>query len=231
VEYHPPSAADDPAIQALTRAAMEVMTGDELASIEAQLIPLWGDRFMNAAAILDVRDTEINVHLRLRAIGRIDEVVDFDDAKASDSEAIKQARANAQIASCMNNMKQLALVMRLFENEQAASLWPAGWRMTYPNYMADTRILTCPGDEAGTESYELLFPGPNTEWLLALGRQLEGLREDAPEGQVSGLVPVAVEKHHCSGLDGRNVVYMDGHVERVTDAAWDAAIAPYLEYR
>ncbi len=228
IAYSRPTAHDNEAIQELTHAAMEAATEDELETIEAQLIALWGDRFLGADAILDVRDTELNVHLRLRAIGRIDEVVDFDPAEEEESAAVRSARTNAQNASCMNNMKQLGLVARMFQHEQAVQLMPAGWRMTYPAYMADTRILTCPGGEPGTESYELVFAGATLESLHALGRTVEGLPADTPEGEVGARVPFLLERDHCSGLEERNVLFVDGHVERLSDDEWNAAIEPYL---
>jgi prepilin-type processing-associated H-X9-DG protein len=215
----------------LARSAQVAANANELAAIEQALINLWGDRFLSAPIVLDVQDFELNVHFRAGGDGFINEVVDFDQSGENPPDSVKRAQTNAKNASCMNNMKQLGLAMRMFENEQAVNLRPAGWRMIYPEYLADTKVLTCPGAEPGTESYELIYPGAGAEWMNALARQLEGLPEDTPTSTSAALIPIAVEKHHCSGTDGRHVAYLDGHVERLGDADWDAYVAPYLEYR
>src|SRR5690606_8519090 len=69
----------------------------------------------------------------------------------------------AMLASCANNMKQLGIVLKMFQNEDEEERFPAGWASTVPDYLVNTMVLTCPslGEEDGpgrTVSYKLLFP-------------------------------------------------------------------------
>ncbi len=231
IAYHQPTAHDEAAIRQLTFAALSAESAQDLMSIEERLVTLWSDRFMGAAAIIDVRDTELDVHLQLRTLGRIDVVDDPKPAPADLAPAVKTMRAQAQNASCMNNLKQLGIVTKMFQGEQQHGLTPTGWHMTYPTFMADTRILTCPGEAPGAVSYEILFPGASEEWMHALARTVEGLPADAPVSTLTAAVPLIIEIRKCSGIDGRNVIFLDGHVERFNDDRWSTEIAPYLAYR
>ena len=119
----------------------------------------------------------------------------------------------------------------MFENEQAVKFMPPGFRALYPNFITNTAILTCPGAEPGTESYELLFPATTAAYMVELASQIEGFSEDADSAFLfSGIIPFALERHECSGLEGRNILFLDGHVEMLKDGEWESIVEPYLQY-
>ncbi len=231
VKYSPPTASDDNAIRQLTAAAMTASTAQELMSIEESLVAHWNFRFMDATAMLDVKDTNLNIHLRLRTKGRIDEVVDTAAIVENPSPSAKLMREEALRASCANNIKQLNLVFRMFQGAQQHGLSPTGWRMTYPAYMADTRILTNPAASFGTESYEILFPGATREWLMNLAQRIGGISAEDTSAQLAA-VPIIIETEPCVSHDGHHVVFLDGHAEFRKGALEDHAdLAPYLAQR
>jgi prepilin-type N-terminal cleavage/methylation domain-containing protein/prepilin-type processing-associated H-X9-DG protein len=76
--------------------------------------------------------------------------------------ALARAREAARRASCQNNLKQMAMVMKMYANEAPGELWPPVQYATgdtceqpnlhfmfqgnvvYPEYLTDVRTLTCP---------------------------------------------------------------------------------------
>jgi len=144
---------------------------------------------------------------------------------------LPEGEVSALIASCQNNMKQLGLVIKMFQNESQRGHSPAGWAMTVPEYLLDTMVLTCPGlgeaDGPGrTVSYEMLFPTLNDRGLLELAE--EWGMETSNLGPIQTQVPAIVETHDCADGKSRNVVYWDGHAERLNASRWQAEIVPYL---
>ncbi len=134
------------------------------------------------------------------------------------------------IDSCQNNMKQLGLVMRMYSNDSRERRNPAGWTMLYPEYIRALDILTCPslfeGHAGHTLSYDLLFPTMNEAELIILAEEM-GL----DTGDIKALkhkVPAIIENHPCADGKSRNVVFCDGHAERIEDARWAELIAPFI---
>ena len=92
--------------------------------------------------------------------------------------ALARAREAARRASCMNNLKQMGLVCKMFSNESKGEMFPpphyaleddAGaqgnceeftldfWFQgdeVYPEYLSDIAILFCPSDSDGIAGYE-----------------------------------------------------------------------------
>lgn len=141
--------------------------------------------------------------------------------------------APSLIASCQNNMKQLGLVMKMFSNEAPEERYPPGWAVVYPEYLTDLKVLTCPSldEEEGpnkTISYELLFPAANEAELQAFAAEW-GLIETTDRGQFQSTLPTAIEVHDCADGKSRNVLFMDGHVQKYGAARWEAEIAPFLD--
>ena len=69
-------------------------------------------------------------------------------------------------ASCANNLKQMGLVLKMFDHEHDGYA-PAGWLSVYPEYCTDPRILTSTKDAPGTDSYLYLFPATNVYDMLS----------------------------------------------------------------
>jgi len=95
--------------------------------------------------------------------------------------ALARAREAARRAQCANNMKQMGLVFKMYANEwdgrfppiavydcdkvdgngivYATPPEPAGDAMVngpsiYPEYLSDAKVIVCPSDEDGMQSYE-----------------------------------------------------------------------------
>tara|TARA_R110001592_G_scaffold85482_6_gene252719 strand:- start:957 stop:1496 length:540 start_codon:yes stop_codon:yes gene_type:complete len=137
------------------------------------------------------------------------------------------------LASCSNNMKQLGLVLKMFAAEDPESSYPGGWAMTIPEYLADTKVLTCPGlDEADnpgrTVSYELLFPATSETRLIEIVREL-GM-DNGMKNVMLSAIPVAIETHECAGSGMNHVLFADGHVEALDSEAWIERVQPYTVY-
>jgi len=114
------------------------------------------------------------------------------------------------LASCQNNLKQLALVIKMFENEKRGYT-PPGWLFVYPEYLTDTRILTSPKDEPGTDSYLYLCPATNINEYI---RQTYGDLDLDPAGraQAEAAIPTMMNRTDFSNPAGRNVAFANGHV-------------------
>lgn len=75
--------------------------------------------------------------------------------------ALMRSREAAGNASCMSNLKQLGIVMKMYANESKGERYPPlspipnNWifdmNAVYPEYMTDLRILVCPSSRAGVD--------------------------------------------------------------------------------
>lgn len=135
------------------------------------------------------------------------------------------------IESCQSNMGQLGIVLKMFAVEAEEGRISAGWASIIPDFLTDTNVLTCPsvtGEEGSTRSvsYELLFPTINEEELVILAEEI-GL-DTSDIKALKHKVPVIIENHPCADGKSRNVVFWDGHAERIEDARWADVIAPFV---
>lgn len=226
-----------PSVSYLAAVAAEtvlVTDPDELIAIETYLEEEWGEAFMSYVPMIESIHMELDVHLQLSASGAIKEVVtQADTADGSDEElslAAQWSKSMAESASCANNMKQVGLSCKMFENEQILDLFPGGWHMLYPKFISDKLVLTCPSDEPGTISYKLLYPATNAQYHREMALAVSGLPKDTPDSTLFRYLPFTIELDHCGTTGGRNVLFLDGHVARVSDAEWDETIAPYVAY-
>lgn len=114
-------------------------------------------------------------------------------------------------ASCQNHLKQLGLIVKMFENEHRG-FSPPGWVTVFPEYLTDPRVLTSPKDPPGTDSYEYLLPATN---LNAFVREIGLLvAEENPASLPVALSELPLALNATDWPDGgRNILYADGHVE------------------
>jgi prepilin-type processing-associated H-X9-DG protein len=135
--------------------------------------------------------------------------------------------------SCQNRLKQLGLVVKMFENEKGGYA-PPGWLTVYPEYLTDPNIVTSPIDPPGTDSYQLLHPAADLESLAADYRLSRQLPEDNPASNATAQseIPLVVQRSTWPGPNpGKNVLFLDGHVEyiRTDSAQWQGKILPWLK--
>lgn len=86
-----------------------------------------------------------------------------------------RARAAAHRASCLNNLKNMGLVMKMYANEAKADRWPQksqamgtfmfGIQTVYPTYLKDLKWFFCPSDEETLP--DDFFGEPGEGWMSA----------------------------------------------------------------
>ena len=77
--------------------------------------------------------------------------------------ALSRAREAARRASCANNLKQWALVLKMYANESRGNKYPVAWhyfdldtKALYPEYLADIDIAFCPSSVTGSDNAHAL---------------------------------------------------------------------------
>ncbi|MCC6699457.1 MAG: zf-HC2 domain-containing protein [Candidatus Hydrogenedentes bacterium] len=206
---------------------------------EAELQRLWGGPAPIVKTLLEVSyegpDYVFTVNVQGAVSGRsVYPVLQME----GDSGAIAVAKYRAQIASDQNNLKQLGLVMKMFANENCDYMFP-GWCSVYPEYLTDANVLTSPWEEPGTLSYVLFFPGISCEELRAMGAEnvIANNPNADPEGptfesHVESEVPIMCNARDIPAVGGelatRNVLFLDGHVERLKIEDWTERVKPYM---
>lgn len=143
---------------------------------------------------------------------------------------LRAAREKARRTSCMCNLKQIGLAVRLYsgDNQQRFPTditWTtkASWALLTNRYQTSHRTWTCPSDTgiASCGATSGLVPNPFTANLVSYAYGGFGLTEstqpdtpiacDRTSGEVTGVTPyTSNEWTHQS--DGGNVLFADGHV-------------------
>jgi prepilin-type processing-associated H-X9-DG protein len=139
----------------------------------------------------------------------------------------------AGLFGCVEKIKRLELVLRMFENEDTEKRLPGGWISVVPNYMSDTMLLTCPclgeKDELGrVVSYDLLFPVLTFDELREVAHELDV--EADSDARLLSEIPLLNENHECSNSGGSHVLFADGHVELLMRNEWEVRVAPFVDY-
>ena len=199
-----------------------------LLELEDALAKVWGDTFPVGVRILRLVNSKYNFTLEVRSQGEVRIIPETPEVSSDAVDTKPTAQQLAQRSSCQNNMKQLGIIFKMYENESPNEYIPGGFRQTYPEYLTDMRILVCPGFSNSDVDYQILFPASNAEHWKDLYYQIEGIQ---PEERIyQSAVPIIIEKEGCSGGSGRNVLFIDGHVEFILEENWNADMGPYLEY-
>jgi prepilin-type N-terminal cleavage/methylation domain-containing protein len=88
--------------------------------------------------------------------------------------ALSRAREASRRSSCANNLRQMAISLKMFANESPGERWPAkaingnnfffSLKDTYPDYLTDLGVLFCPSD--GNDNPAATIEGPDGEWFV-----------------------------------------------------------------
>lgn len=209
VELPDPMRPADPPVEPIDTYA------DRLMAYESQLRAAGFAQLCWPDILLRVRYADMSIEGTADAMGRI-RVVD-ETALTASSPAATQRLAGLR-ARDQNNLKQLGLVIKMFQNEHR-DFTPPGWLSVYPEYLTDVSILTSPKDPAGKDSYDYLLPATNIEAILR--ETLEDPENRAAWAQAMSQIPVVINKTDWPD-GGRNILYADGHVEY--DRNWRDAL-------
>lgn len=205
----------------------ELSAPDRLIRFEQACVAYWGGQFMSTGPILIVRYPDYEIVLSVDASFSVREYAGVETRDPSPASDQQRARWRA---SCANNLKQLGLSMKMFQNENPDELYPPGPHSVYPEYMVDTRVLSCPSSDPSEISYEFVYPAVNDAFINEIASAVTGLTREALGSSALSLVPIVFETHECSASAGRNVLFPDGHVEFILDENWETRVEPYLDF-
>lgn len=216
---------------------------DRLMAWEEGLKAAVGPGFPFAENVLEVTYTSPDQVYRMTVGGYVYKV-DEDPLGAFDGSASEgdQVRVRAEYAtlraSCANNLKQLGIAMKMFENAHDGYVFP-GWLSAYPDYIGDVSILSCPEQTEKAIDYDYWWPATRFPQMYPqVYAQAEGLviEEDYPVEfvmEAGGHVPVIVERHRHAipGGWGKNVLFADGHVAFIKSEDLGGVLGPYEALR
>ncbi len=212
----------------------ELSERDRLIAWEQELTDHYGDQFPAQADLLRVRIGKTPVEIRagfhgapkIQGPNRVS--LGQRAAKTDGAEA-----ARVESGACMHQIKEAGLGLALFWQRSEEHYNPAGWRTLVPEFIENPSLLTCPSDEPGTLSYEMIFPAFNRAELTAIYADVNGLDPAAVNpNDVSNAIPLVygTKPHNIDGRDFRVVLFLDGHVGLFHDRDWAKFVEPYLHY-
>lgn len=214
------------------------LSTEQLVSCEQRLLEIWGTNTLVRPVILEVRydAPPLIISYDASSVRSVDEQLPQDNLPEppADDEALRDSE--------YNNLKQLGLVLKMFEAEHKGFL-PGGWFTVFPEYLTDPHVLHSPWAPGEEVSYDLVFPGARTADLHELtfrlidsGRlrlpperaQLAG----SPQFPVESVIPAVISRNPLPGKNGdapaRAVLFLDGHVEAIRPDRWETVVAPFL---
>jgi prepilin-type processing-associated H-X9-DG protein len=203
---------------------------------EAKLQQFWGGPAPFAPTLIEVTYGDPDQIFTLNVQGGLSGRSIHEDDRNSPA---PEARWAAMVASDQNNLKQLGLVNKMFQNENWGEHTIPGFCTVYPEYLTDPSVLTSPWDDPGTASYEILFPAAAQEDLMAMGIEMlaaNGVATDpsnpALNAMAQSTVPIMFNKSDIPAVGnnpaGRNVLFLDGHVERLKLSDFQKKVGPFL---
>ena len=206
-----------------------------LLSYEAQLQRVWGGPIPVAPVLLEVTYSQPDGVWTVNIQGGIS-VRSILGGVSQSGDSVAQWQA--MVASDQNNLKQMGLVNKMFQNEHCDYFMP-GFCTVYPEYLTDPNVLTSPWDEPGTVSYDILFPAAHQQDLEALGVEIiaaEGGNTDPDNPALSAMaeseVPFMFNKTDIPAFGGRpagrNVLFLDGHVQFMKSDEFEKRVGPFL---
>ncbi len=128
-------------------------------------------------------------------------VIRITEEEANEIADETQAKQDGQ--TCVNNLKHLGLILRMFANEHNDEL-PYSLSETYPEYATYKGVFVCPAHGGAFRSFD-----DDYEYI-------PGFRSDAPNPDQE---PILIERkgNHEIPAGAYHILYLDGHVERHVD--------------
>ncbi len=127
--------------------------------------------------------------------------------------ALSRAKEKAMSINCVNNMKQLGLGMIMYADAHNDQLpVAAAWSDSVSNFVSSTNVFHCPADSRPGCSYA--FNQKLDQHNIKQINPRTVLVFESTAGWNSSGGPEIMEKNR-HGRDGCNIVFADGHVQRV----------------
>lgn len=128
---------------------------------------------------------------------------------------LSEAREKARIATCVNNLKQLGLALRMYAGDND-DIFPESLADLYPDYITQPRVFYCPGEYyVGAGEGEYLAPKTFDPSKISY-TYTPGLTEEANPGEII-VIDKSPSNHKGKVL---NILYIDGHVETKRLLPW-----------
>lgn len=208
---------------------------ERLMAWEKTLEQQFGKESLLRTKVLEVQYTNPDATYVAHSLNRVEQQAGKAEAGADDWRSSPTRLASLR-RDCQNNLKQLGIVVKMYENESKGGYTPPGWLSLYPEYMTVPSILTSPKDPEGTDSYVYLFPATNIEGLIR--QTMPDFDKEAAQdptfshmllARVMSEMPLVINRSDFPGeRGGRNVLFADGHVEYFVGDNWRTKLDPWL---
>lgn len=141
----------------------------------------------------------IGIVFLLAAVGvALKSIYAQDENKQITQEDLKKQMAQELKAKCMNRLKQIGKALHMYAADHNDK-FPEDLSVLYRDYVAKLEIFKCPGDKTLSES----GPGTGNSYVY-----IKGLAEKDSSDSI--IAYDASPDNH--GGEGRNVLFLDGHV-------------------
>ncbi len=133
-----------------------------------------------------------------------DVVNEFSVVRITEAEAdeiVEQTETRILEQQCVNNLKQLGLMLVLYARDHDDEL-PYDLAELYPNYASNRTIFVCPARGGEFRDFDMDY------------EYIPGFSLGSPNPSEE---PVVIERSGNHSTPFHNVLYLDGHVERVED--------------